>query len=38
MSYAGGDYTAKPIGQSTDIVTSAPAPAPEPKPAPQESK
>lgn len=32
MSYAGGDYTAKPYGQSTDIVTSNPAPAPEPAP------
>lgn len=38
MSYVGGDYTAKPIGQSTDIVTSAPAPAPQPKPEQQDQK
>jgi hypothetical protein len=38
MSYLGGDYTAKPLGQATDIVTSAPAPAPQPQPAPQDQK
>lgn len=39
MSYAGGDYTAKPLGQSTDIVTSStPAPAPEPQPEQQDQK
>lgn len=39
MSYLGGDYTAKPLGQSTDIVTSSTsAPAPEPQPEPQDQK
>lgn len=39
MSYLGGDYAAKPLGQSTDIVTSSTsAPAPEPRTEQQDQK
>ena len=39
MSYAGGDCTAKPLGQATDIISSATsAPAPQPQPEQQDQK